>query len=245
MDFKLEEYILPDRPYIICYMMQSLDGSSYGDWSQYTIETFKQVQIQEPNFKAKGIINGSSTMEKLYLPKDYKIDLSPFKNQKINKNEDFKSNNNCTMYLIGFDGKGKLQYKQSNYDCWFYPRKNEKVEFLNVVTEQVSDEYLLYLRSINVSYIIAGKDKIDIKIALTKLKNLFGIDKCLLEGGSILNGVFIDVDCIDEVAVFVAPILGNINGKPIINIQKVVNLEFLSSQTFNKGDILLRYKVKK
>ena len=75
MDFKLEEYILPDRPYIICYMMQSLDGSSYGDWSQQTIETFKQVQIQEPNFKAKGIINGSSTMEKLYLPREEKAHL--------------------------------------------------------------------------------------------------------------------------------------------------------------------------
>ena len=245
MDFKLEENILSDRPYTICYMMQSLDGSSYGDWSQSTIETFKQVQYQEPNFRANAIINGSSTMEKLYLPKDFKIDFSPFKGQKINKNEDFKSDKKCSMYLIGFDSRGKLQYKQSNYDCWFYPRKNEKIEFLNVVSEKAEDEYLLYLRSIGVSYIIAGKEKIDIKMALKKLKVNFGIDKCLLEGGTIINGAFNDVDCIDEVAVFVAPILGNIGGKPIITINKVVNLEFLSSQTFKKGDILLRYKVKK
>ena len=105
------------------------------------------------------------------------------------------------MYLIGFDSKGRLQYKQSNYECWFYPRKNGKIEFLNVVSEKASDEYLAYLRSIGFSYIIAGKEKNDIKIALKKLKENFGIDKYLIERGTIINGAFIDVDCID---VFVA-----------------------------------------
>ena len=58
---------------------------------------------------ANGI--GSSTIEKLYLSKDFKIDLSSFKTQKVNKNEDYKSYKNCTIYLIGFDSKGKLRYK--------------------------------------------------------------------------------------------------------------------------------------
>ena len=71
MEFKLEENILSDRPYTIFYMMQSLDGSSYGDWSQHTIETFKQCQTIEPSFKANAIINGSSTMEKLTFKTNY------------------------------------------------------------------------------------------------------------------------------------------------------------------------------
>lgn len=41
-----------------------------------------------------------------------------------------------------------------------------------------------------VSYIFAGKNDIDIKLALNKLYSIFGIKKLLLEGGSVINGAF-------------------------------------------------------
>ena len=60
------------------------------------------------------------------------------------------------------------------------------------------DEYILYLKSIGLSYIFDGKDDIDIKLALKKLKNIFGIKTILMEGGSILNGAFLRENLFDE-----------------------------------------------
>ena len=58
------------------------------------------------------------------------------------------------------------------------------------------DEYILYLKSIGLSYIFDGKDDIDIKLALKKLKNIFGIKIILMEGGPILNGAFLREICL-------------------------------------------------
>ena len=46
---------------------------------------------------------------------------------------------------------------------------------IKVMTENVKDEYLAYLKSIGVSYIICGKGDIDINNSLEKLRLKFGI----------------------------------------------------------------------
>lgn len=45
----------------------------------------------------------------------------------------------------------------------------------------------------------------DIKLALEKLCGLFKIKKLVLTGGAIINGVFLEADCIDEISLVVAP----------------------------------------
>lgn len=61
---------------------------------------------------------------------------------------------------------------------------------VEVLCETVSDEYLAYLQDIGVSYIFAGKDQLNVMLAVEKLSKLFGIKKLMLEGGSIINGAF-------------------------------------------------------
>ena len=77
----------------------------------------------------------------------------------------------------------------SGFFCIFadYGR-TQKANSVTILTEEVKDDYLAYLKSINVSYIFAGKDKIDLKTALIKLKKLFGIERVLCEGGPTTNG---------------------------------------------------------
>ena len=61
---------------------------------------------------------------------------------------------------------------------------------ITILTEEVKDDHLAYLKSIEVSYIFAGKDKIDLKIALKKLKQLFGIERVLCEGWLLLTDYY-------------------------------------------------------
>ena len=66
-----------------------------------------------------------------------------------------------------------------------------------------------------IPYIFAGKNEIDVKIALEKLKTLMGINSILLEGGSIVNGYFQRAGVIDELSLVVAPIVAAAGDKPL------------------------------
>ena len=51
----------------------------------------------------------------------------------------------------------------------------------------------------------AGKNNIDIRTSLVKLKKLFGIDKIVLQGGPIPDGSFITDDLIDAISIIITP----------------------------------------
>ena len=58
-----------------------------------------------------------------------------------------------------------------------------------------------------------------------KLKTIFGIDRLLLEGGSIINGSFLRADVIDELSLVVAPIIADRNDKPLFTDSKLADFE--------------------
>ena len=74
------------------------------------------------------------------------------------------------------------------------------------MTEGVSNDYLAYLRSLDISYVIAGKERLDCKLLLEKLKSLFGIEKLMISGGGLTNWSFIQENLIDELSLVIAPV---------------------------------------
>ena len=79
---------------------------------------------------------------------------------------------------------------------------------IEVLTEQVSNEYLAYLRKVDVSYVFAGKERLDCTLLLNKLKSLFQIDRLMLAGGGQMNWSFAQEDLIDELSIILAPTAG-------------------------------------
>ena len=88
-------------------------------------------------------------------------------------------------------------------------------QIIEVLSKNVDERYLGYLEEMEIPYIFAGEDKIDVELALFKLKNLVGIDTLLLEGGSIINGAFQRADAIDELSLVVAPVVADKTDKPL------------------------------
>ena len=86
---------------------------------------------------------------------------------------------------------------------------------IEVMTENVKEEYLAFLRSIGVSYIICGKDDIDLDVCLEKLRLKFGIKVLLLEGGSLMNGSFMKAGVIDEISLVQVPLWAEKDDKPL------------------------------
>ena len=86
---------------------------------------------------------------------------------------------------------------------------------IEVLCEDASDAYLAYLQSIGVSYIFAGKEDLNLPLALDKLYRLFSIQKLLLEGGSVINGAFARENMIDELSLVLVPTVAGKDGKPL------------------------------
>ena len=235
-----------DRPYIINFMIQSVDGKVTGDWYELPEGEFamKDYIEKEDFLKADAFLNGINTYLATYVRENFTPDLTSFKGKKANKNEDYKSDKKCKMYAICFDRKGRCPFAQSSFESKLLPREN--VEVISVLSELASDEYILYLKSIGLSYIFAGKDDIDIKVALKKLKDIFGINKILMEGGPTLNGAFLKENLLDELVLYISPLIsGNDNDKPLYINGTVRPLDLVGTFVNKDGTLLLRYKFKK
>ena len=145
-------------------------------------------------------------------------------------------------YTIAIDSKGKLKWT-SGYFCILadYGR-TQKAQVITILTENVGDDYLSYLKSIEVSYIFAGKDKIDLKMALTKLKKLFGIERVLCEGGPTTNGLLLQEDLVQKLIFYKSPYIAAPGGKPVFGQAKLSkwNLETFEMMK-DKSTLILSY----
>ena len=110
--------------------------------------------------------------------------------------------------------------------------------------ELVSDAYLAYLRDIGVSYIFAGKGELDLPLAVEKLKTLFGIEKLLLEGGSVINGAFQRDGLIDELSLVVAPAVAGKEDKPLFTESRMECYQLQEVKQMEKDVFWMNYKKK-
>lgn len=79
--------------------------------------------------------------------------------------------------------------------------------------------------------------------ALSKLKAYFGINKLLLEGGSILNGAFQRAGAIDELSLVVVPTVAEAEDKPLFMDARMEHYTLEDVQYLN-DTLWLKYKRK-
>ena len=201
------------RPHIICHMVVSLDGKVTGDFlSAPECEKGTDIYYEiNRNFAADAFACGRVTMEGSFTGGFYP-DLTPYEKTEVPAG-DYVADAEAKFYAVAFDRHGRLGWKTPMIvdDDPGYG----DAHIIEVLLESTDKRYLAYLRRIGVSYIFAGKETMDLPLALEKLYSLFGIQKMLLEGGSILNGAFLEADVIDELSLVYVPLIAGEEGKPL------------------------------
>lgn len=227
------------RPYIICHMLMSIDGKVTGDFllDKNTSNSCEIYYELHRNFKADGFICGRVTMEESFTKKHFP-DLSKYENKEISY-EDYIYKNDAKFYAIAFDRKGKLGWQNNiiNDEDPGY----DKSYIIEVLTKQVSKEYLCYLKEKNISYIFAGNDDLDVKLALEKIHKYFNTKTLLLEGGSIINGAFFKENLVDELSLVLCPLTANNNDKSLFYDTHIESFELIDVKKTN-NTITLGYK---
>lgn len=235
-----------NRPYIICHMVMSVDGKVTGDFlfrDECAAATEIYYEINR-KLKCNGYICGRVTMEGSFTG-GYYPDLAEYApvHHDHGLKMDFMPDDMPGFYAVAFDPKGRLGWKSNKIIDPDGDEGYDGAQIIEVLTEQVDERYLGYLEAMEIPYIFAGETEIDVELALTKLKNIVGCEKLLLEGGSIINGAFQRADAIDELSLVVAPVVADKDDKPLFTDSMVSDFELIKTEAIN-GNAVLNFKKK-
>ena len=228
-------------------MVTSIDGKVTGDFlSSPSCEKACEIYYEiNRDLKTDGFICGRVTMESSFTGGWYP-DLSKYKPVKPDPvrmdfmlDEEYMSG----FYAVAFDTNGKLGWKSNKIIDPDGDPGYDGAKIIEVLSENVDERYLGYLEEMEIPYIFAGEDKIDVELALFKLKNIVGIDTLLLEGGSIINGAFARANVIDELSLVVAPVIADKDDKPLFMDGTAQDFELIKTET-KDGVLVLNYKRK-
>ena len=185
-------------------MLTSLDGKVVGDFleTKRAAHFSNEYEKIHEEYGTNAWMCGRITMEE-HFTSGQQLDLKE-DNIKPIPRTDYVANKDAKSYAIAVDPSGKLGWTENSIEPWNDYRSKDHI--VEVLTEQVSDAYLAHLRKIGISYIFGGTDRLNFTVVVEKLKNLFAIDKLMLEGGGFLNGSFLNEGLIDELSLILIPI---------------------------------------
>lgn len=229
------------RPYIICHMVTSIDGKVTGNFlnNDFISTGIEKYYDLNRSFAADAFLCGRITMEGSFT-NGYYPDLTKYQNIKVAKC-DYIARNDAKLYAVACDRKGRLGWKNSTIidDDPGYGGAH----IIEVLTEEVNDEYLAYLQEINVSYIFAGKSELDLLLAMEKLHSLFNIRKLLLEGGSLINGAFLNANLVDEISIVMVPATADKDSKSLFNDGLMQKYRLINCEKDDNNNVYLNYKL--
>lgn len=235
-----------NRPYIICHMVTSIDGKVTGSFlfrDECAAATDIYYRINRAR-RADGFICGRVTMEQSFTGGFYP-DLREYASacEANGERADYIGEARSGFYAVAFDTHGKLGWRTNRIVDPDGDPGYDGAEIIEVLSEQVDERYLAYLKAMRIPYIFAGEDTIDVAIALRKLKAHFGCDTLLLEGGSVINGAFSRAGAVDELSLVVAPTVADRDSKPLFMDSALADFALVGAEKEN-GALVLTYKRK-
>ena len=116
-------------------------------------------------------------------------------------------------------------------------------------TPQTAQDQLDMLEALGAEVHVMQGERVDVVRALEILKE-HGIDNLMVEGGATLNFALLEAGLVDEVYVYVAPLIFGGESAPTLAggmglpRERAISLELVSSEAWEDGGVLLHYNIK-
>ena len=226
------------KPHVICLMAASVDGRTLPSrWRPKGAgNVFEQVHDE---------LAGDAWLVGRVTGQEFAKGKSPYPASTENfPRENWFARRDAKAYGVVLDAHGKIAWGRA--DIGDDP-------IVVVISEQVSDAHLAGLRGEGVSYIFAGKSKLDLALALDILNRELGVKRLLLEGGGGANGAFLRAGLVDEINLVICPAVDGARGAPSVfnssdseagQSAPVAAMMLDSSQVMEGGVVLLRYRIR-
>jgi 2,5-diamino-6-(ribosylamino)-4(3H)-pyrimidinone 5'-phosphate reductase len=234
---------MSDRPYVICHMIATIDGKILSRrWKDFAISKSVSGHYEETGaqFEVGSWLVGTATLKE-FCQSTHTLKAA----REAVPTGDFVTCAGAETHAIGLDAKGALRFTESEIGG---------DPLVIVTTEKAGDKYLAHLRELGISYLICGKEKIDLAKMLSKLHSKLKLKKVLLEGGGLLNGAMLQAGLIDEVSQIFVPIIDG--GGPSVSglydlpggvkapARARTALKLIAQETLKGGAIWLRFKMR-
>ncbi|MBE9605774.1 RibD family protein [Acetobacteraceae bacterium H6797] len=235
-----------NRPRIICHMLTALDGKITGPYMD--------------TGAIKGPAEAYERTNSLYHPQAWLCgrvttdeNFTHYRKPALDENAppvpdgDYVAVKGAEMHYVSVDASGRIGWETNTLEY----KDRPPAHIIEVLSEKASNAYRDFLRKKGISYIIAGKEQLDCKVAAEKLKALFNIDTLMLSGGGFINWSFLQAGLVDELSLVIAPLADGENDTVTLfeksaHLSASAPVEFaLKSVEKAEGDsIWLRYSVK-
>ena len=223
------------RPNIICHMLSSIDGRIDGA-SLRAVMPAGEYEATGSELHGDAWICGRTTMQQHFAEEGIFIS---------NTNAAAGPHDVCVArraasYAIAVDTHGKLLWASDDLDG---------DHLICVVSEAAPGDYLAMLRERKISYVVTGKDEVDLTQAVVSLHKHFGIRTLLLEGGGNINGGFLKAGLVDEVSLLLVPGIDGRHGIPAVfdgldsSSNTAVPLKLKSVERRKSDALWIRYDV--
>ncbi len=173
-------------------------------------------------------------------------ELEPFKGDAKVLYEDFLppdilNKPGRTGWLVAVDGRGRLR---SGYTG------EEDKPMLHLASHSVPPEYLWFLREKGIPYLLAGEERVDLELALKKMKEKLGAKNVLTSSGGKLAGALLKKGLLDEVYIRFNPVVIGGFETPVLfaspdlgEDEWPVFLQHMDTKVCWDGHIFTRFKV--
>lgn len=220
------------RPYIVCHMIESLDGRIDCAMTE-KIEGGDEYYTALDALGCDSSLSGKVTSAMHYATGEFESVGKPIGHVAWYK----------AMEGVGFDiiadTRGTLCYDEA---------MNGKRNMLILMSEEASKDYLDYLKAQGISYLAVGKEKIDLHKAMELLAEHFGVERLAICGGGHINGAFLREGLLDEISMQIAPGIDGRKGMVASFDGAAIDIEptLLSLKSVERmGDtVWMRYSIK-
>ncbi|MGI6218614.1 MAG: dihydrofolate reductase family protein [Bacteroidaceae bacterium] len=222
------------KPYIVCHMMESVDG-------RIACDMVDKISGDE-YYTALESLECPTTVEGKVTLQIHVTGFEPYVSQDAAPvgREEFYVAERADGYEVAVDSAGTLLWSRENCGG-SKPR-------LCLLSERATREYLGHLRSLGISYIATGKERVDLCRAVELMNEHFGVQRMAIVGGGKIDGGFLAAGLLDEISVMIAPGIDGRSGQPalfdgIADKEGFLpfSLRYKESKVLENGVIWVRY----
>lgn len=178
---------MKDLPFVICHMIESVDGRIDCPMTEHLPGTEDYYSTLD-SLNCDAFISGRHTAElEMSLKGKFIPEEGPVGKETV------YVDHLGTGFEVIMDTKGTLLWED----------RKEGNPLLIVTSELASLDYLAYLKERHISYIVAGKEHIDLARSLEIMKASFGFHRVAIVGGPKINAGFLNAGLLDEVSMII------------------------------------------
>lgn len=234
------------KPKVICHIMGSVDGKVLVDrWSQPydgqpMTELMRVYAELGASLQTDAWTFGKNTITEIFTEKFQGRTHAKYTSQSV-----------TSVFKVEGSSKRKFIAIDPEADIFYTSNTLRGDDIVVVVGKYASDEYLVFLRKMKISYLVVESIS-NLEGILRTLNKEFGITSISLQGGGVLNAGMLKQGMIDELSYVVYPgIDGTANSVSIFNYRgdndqspmQGQTLQLFDVQQKDMGIVWLRYKV--